>query len=251
MNVGRIFAAVVMVAVSACSPGNAANPGSSGAPPSGRPGETGRVALRFTFDGKQPRAALADASGNGLLGAVLGRNGGKVRWVPGRDGTGHAARFPNLCARPGCRQPTAVIEVEGARQLDPADAPFAFGAAVNVKQRSAGANVLQKGHFADPVQWKLQVDNGYPSCVFHDGRRRAIVRAPTELTPRQWYDLECRKDRGFVAILINGGERARGKTQLGPLTSQAPLYIGAKGAGKSNNDQFHGILDNVFVRLSR
>jgi hypothetical protein len=244
VNVGRIFAAVAMV--------NAADPGASGAPPSGRTGEgtAGRIALRFTFDGEQPRA-LVDASGNGFQGAVVGRNGGKVRWVPGRDGTGHAARFPNLCPRPDCRQPTAVIEVDGARQLDPAGASFAFGAAVNVKQLSAGANVLQKGHFADPVQWKLQVDNGFPSCVIHDGRRRVIVRSPVELAPRQWYDLECRKDRGFVAILVNGSERARGKTQLGPLSSRAPLFIGAKGAGKSNNDQFHGILDNVFVRLSR
>lgn len=252
MNVGRILAAVIVLGVSACSPGTEPSPAPAASSP-GHPAESigGRVVLRFTFDAEKPPATLKDTSGSGYQGTVRTRNGGKVRWVPGRDGSGGAARFPNRCTEPGCTQPTAVIEVAGTGPVDPGGAPFAFGAAVSLRQLAPGANVLQKGRFSDPTQWKLQVDGGYPSCVFNDGRRRAVVRAPIELLPREWYDLECRKGRGYVSVVVNGTERARSDIALGAISSASPLYIGAKGPGETNNDQFHGLVDDVFVRVQR
>lgn len=254
MKVGRLFAAlaVTLVSASACSTGQAKPPAPK--QPPGQPPPKAGATLWFDFDKVAPggrSTSVGDTSGNGYQGEILVANGGAVRWVAGRGGRGRAARFPDECQTPRCAQPTAVLRVTRAQGLNPGDAPFSFGATVNVRQLTQGANVLQKGHFNDPVQWKLQVDKGVPSCVVKDGRRRVIVVAHIELETGQWYNLECQKGDGYVALRVNGRERKRKNVRLGPVSTDAPLHIGAKGAGAYNNDQFHGLLDNIFVRLRR
>lgn len=276
MKVGRIFgiarmagspaatvafvaatALLVATATGCASSGRANGQGSPSPAPAETPAPGGGLLLNFDQQAgqgqqaQQPQVAqVRDASGNGFDGKVIAENGGQVRWVAGKGGTGRAARFPDLCREAGCTQPTAVIRISAARRLNAGPAPFGFGASVNLSELSDGANVMQKGHFTDRVQWKLQVDNGQPSCVLHTGKRRAVVVAPQRLSTGQWYNLECRKNDASIAILVNGAESARKDVRLGSIQNNAPVHIGAKGPGAVNNDQFHGMLDNVFVRVA-
>jgi hypothetical protein len=250
---GIAAAAVLAATATACSQSVHATgrgrPSPSPPPSPGSPPPPG-ADLWFGFDRQAQAGSVSDASGNGYDGEIIAGNGGTVRRVAGTGGAGHAVRFPDLCKELGCTQPTAVIRVDAARRLNPGAAPFGFGAAVKVAALSGGANVLQKGNFADRVQWKLQVDRGKPSCVLHARDRRAVAAAPLRLETGRWYDLECRKRDGYIAIAVNGAERARENVTLGRIRNDAPIYIGAKGPGVVDNDQFHGALDNVFVRVA-
>jgi hypothetical protein len=195
----------------------------------------------------------ADARGRPFLGLVVVSNGGRVEPAPGVDGTGASVSFPSLCAAPtGC--PRAMVEVAPDPALDAGEDVFEYGAAVWLApdQTTTGSNIVQKGRFGTTGgQWKLQVDSltGEPSCVVRSGPDVVVVRSKVSIADSTWHRVVCRRDLGSVTIRVDDSvDRREGPT--GSVTSDEPVRVGSAGVG-DGDDQFHGRIDDVFLRIER
>ena len=193
-----------------------------------------------------------DALGGAYAGLVVTANDGTVEVVAGADGRGDAVAFPEKCdATSGC--PRAMLEVEPDADLDPGSGDFEFGAAVWVApdQTTTGSNIVQRGRFdTEGGLWKLQVDSleGRPSCVVRSGDDQVLVRSTVSVSDSAWHRVVCRRDATGVEIEVDGTvDREDGET--GSVDSEWPLRIGSPGVG-DQDDQFHGRIDDVFLRIA-
>ena len=204
---------------------------------------------RYDFDGRS--AALLDDSGHGHTMRLLTARGGKIR--PVLRGAGYGVQFPARCTGATC--PHAVLQTPHSTELNPGRRTIDWGATVRLarSQTSAGQNVVQKGYSATSSQYKLQIDGraGRPSCVLVDVRKRSIklVRSSVSVADGAWHTVKCHRAGSVFGILVDG--RTRGLIKV-PATlsvlNRHPLRIGGKGV-HADNDQFHGAVDNVFVRI--
>jgi hypothetical protein len=218
--------------------------------PSAHAAVTPNYLVHYTFD--EP-ALLADVSGHGHDLTPVSRHGGTFRTV--RHGNGSALVFPPPCHLDPC--PKIALRAWPATDLNPGTRPIRFGASVRLDpdETTKGENVLQKGYSASGSQWKLQIDGaqGRPSCVFVDDRRKAIHVALSSIgvADGQWHRLECRRARSQVTVLVDRVPRG-GMTIPADLavTNRIPLSLGGKGSF-SNNDQFQGALDDVWVSIGQ
>jgi hypothetical protein len=236
-----------VVVLAACSNDPTPSDGPQGAD------EPGPV-LVMTFDdevsgdGGRAYPASQDTS---VVGRVQTANGATVEAVEGPAGRGTAVQFPAACAAAtGC--PRALIEVADAPELDPGGSDFTYGAAVLLQrdQTAKGSNVVQKGRFGgDGGQWKLQVDtlDGKPSCVVRDGRTVVTVRSPESVSDGQWHDVTCSKEAAALTIAVDG-RPTRESATLGAVENDSPVRVGSPGLGDAD-DQFHGAVDDVFLRI--
>jgi hypothetical protein len=220
------------------------------------PGTAARAAGRgilvawYGFDGS-PAGSVTDESGHGHTLKLITGNGGKVRKV--RHGQGHALRFPAKCSgKAGC--PHAALQSPSSSGLNPGTRPISYGAKVLLSRRqtSKGQNVVQKGYSTTSSQYKLQVDGaaGRASCVLVGARPGIkLITSSVSVADGTWHSVECRRTERALTVLVDNA--VRGSRALDPRLSVAnnePLSVGGKGA-YSDNDQFQGILDDVWVRI--
>jgi hypothetical protein len=209
---------------------------------------------------------VVDQSGSGLDGTVLSANGGTVQSVLEADGD-RILRFPGeTCDKAPC--PQAVISPADSEKLidGGASGTFAFGAEIRLTSPpspGAGMNVVQFGLALDGEdQWKLQVDYGYPSCRWSDGKTTVLLDGATAMPSRMkvdtWYQVRCARlsDALFELRVLDG---ATGKVvtslqdagDLGPITPDGTVHIGGKAINPelvdAETDQYHGDLDQVFI----
>lgn len=193
--------------------------------------------------------------------AIARAGGGDLRRAAGRYG--FSVRTP---VKPGQRA-AVVVRPRGDDVLNPRRRVLRWGADVSLAPRTlrkkGGSNVLQRGLYADPVQYKLQVDNGLPSCRVRGARGAALVKAEEKLEPRTWYRLRCQLRDGELHLRVATAGRPEGrvfttgaKVGLLDFDPAVPLAVGAKvnRAGRvvsRSPEQFHGRLDNVFVAVGR
>jgi hypothetical protein len=222
----------------------------SAAAPAARPVTGWTVVARYGFDGARG-GLITDESGNGHTLKLITGNGGTVSMV--RHGDGRALRFPAKCsAKKRC--PHAALQSPSAGALNPGTRPISYGAKVLLdrSQTSTGQNVVQKGYSTTSSQYKLQVDGvaGRASCVLVGARPGIkLVTSTVTVADGVWHTVECRRTATSLAVLVDGAVRGN-RTIAADLSvaNDRPLSIGAKGA-YSDNDQFQGILDDVWVRI--
>ncbi|MEU4164377.1 LamG-like jellyroll fold domain-containing protein [Actinoplanes sp. NPDC026670] len=209
------------------------------------------MTAHYSFNGRSSR--IVDESGNGHTLRVISYQGGRVRAVA--HGPGTALAFPGKCTQRVC--PHVALQSGYSADLNPGVRDIAFGADVLLApgQTSSGQNVLQKGYSATSSQYKLQIDGtaGHPSCVLVDVVRPVIwmVRSSVTIADGVWHRVRCRRAGTRLEINVDGA--LRGRTMVPAdlnVSNDLPLSIGAKGAYR-DNDQFNGILDNVWVRITR
>lgn len=217
----------------------------------GDPPVVPEMTAHYGFNGRP--TSIVDESGNGHTLRVISYQGGRVRAVA--HGPGTALAFPGKCTRPVC--PHVALQSDDSADLNPGVRDIAFGADVLLApgQTSTGQNVLQKGYSTTSSQYKLQIDGtaGHPSCVLVDVVRPGIrmVRSSVTIADATWHRLRCQRTGVRLEIHVDGV--LRGRTQVPAdlnVSNDLPLSIGAKGAYR-DNDQFNGILDNVWVRITR
>jgi len=227
---------------------------SAGLEPAGE--RAGRVTteFRFNFDNGEslePGTRVRDVSGHKHRGTVVVSGNGDLRRVDGIRGI--AAKFPARCS--GCGR--AIIEVSDERSLRPRAHPFWFGAAVRVTDRQTprrkDPNIVQKGYLnGEGGQWKLELVGARPRCVIAGRRGEVKVLSPQRIDNGAWHNLQCRREGRSVTLRIDGTAVNSGSGRIGRVTTSAPIRIGGKGIGtKSGNDQYHGSLDNVYLRIDR
>lgn len=244
-----VISAVLAGTLVGFAPGAAAAPDPVGAHPA-RTAAAASLVARYGFDGDQS-GPTTDESGNGHTLRVIAGNGGTVRAVPHRSG--QALRFPAKCTGGGkCRH--AALQSPSAANLNPGTRPISFGAMVLLarSQTTKGQNVVQKGYSTTSSQYKLQIDGGAgrASCVLVGARSGIkIVRSSISVADGSWHFLECRRARTSLTVLVDGAVRGnRAISARLSVSNNGPLSLGGKG-GYSDNDQFHGILDDVWVRI--
>jgi hypothetical protein len=204
----------------------------------------------YDFNGRS--GALRDDAGRGHTMRLIAARGGKVR--PVVHGSGQALQFPAKCTGGKC--PTAVLQTGHSADLNPGSRALAYGATVRLarSQTSKGQNVVQKGYSATSSQYKLQIDGaaGHPSCVLVDVRRPVIrmVRSSVTIADGRWHRVRCQRIGTRLEVYVDNVPRGRTAVPSNlNVSNDLPLSIGAKGAYR-DNDQFNGILDNVWVRIS-
>ncbi|GAB2611944.1 hypothetical protein Aab01nite_67480 [Paractinoplanes abujensis] len=204
--------------------------------------------VRYTFDGPSP---LADVSGHGHDLTPVSRNGGTFGTVA-RNG-GKALVFPPPCAQEPC--PRIALRAPTTAQLNPGRRPIRFGASVRLAadQTTKGENVMQKGYSVRGSQYKLQIDGlaGRPSCVLVDDRRPDIHAAISGVgvADDRWHDLECRRRGTRLTILVDDVVRGRATLPADlSVSNHIPFSLGGKGSF-ADNDQFQGMLDDVWVQI--
>lgn len=216
----------------------------TGAAPSAPP------AVHYTFDGPAP---LTDVSGHGHDLSPVSRYGGAFTTVP-HDG-GKALAFPPPCRREPC--PRIALRAATTTELNPGRRPIRYGASVRLApdQTTDGENVMQKGYSVRGSQYKLQIDGvaGRPSCVLVDDRHPRIHAAISSagIADDRWHTLECRRAGPHLSILVDGAVRGRATLPADlSINNRLPFSIGGKGS-YADNDQFQGILDEVWVTIGQ
>ncbi|MEV0805188.1 LamG-like jellyroll fold domain-containing protein [Micromonospora sp. NPDC050200] len=215
--------------------------------------------LRLDFDatptgqvepGPWTSGCFADVATPGDSGCIAVSAPGSISRAtrPSGAGSSPAIAFP--------ASGSAVVQVPDAPNLSPGTQDFTISTLVKVTsgQVTGGANLMQKGVFADTNQWKLQLDNGKPGCRIEGidsqgGNPFVLLTADTSIADQGWKFVQCKR-RGDVLSLVVGTETV--KTSTGAtmdITSTATVNIGAKGPGLTNNDQFRGELDNVIFSI--
>jgi len=215
--------------------------------------------LRLDFDatptgqvepGPWTSGCFADVATAGDSGCIaIGAPGSISRASrPSGSGASPALAFP--------ASGSAVIQVPHAANLNPGSQDFTVSALVKVTsgQLTSGANLMQKGVFADPAQWKLQLDDGKPGCRIAgtgpNGTTSLLLTADASIAEQGWKFVQCKR-RGDVLSLIVGTETVKSATGATmTITNTAKVNIGAKGPGLTNNDQFRGELDNAIFSVN-
>jgi hypothetical protein len=212
------------------------------------------ASLWLSFDDAPGRAGagpFADAGVHGYAGRVESVAGARLTPLAGPAGRGRAVAFPPVCrAETGCGR--VMVVVAHAPGLDPGDADFAFGASVMLEpgQTTTGSNIMQKGRFGTVGgQWKLQVDNedGRPSCVVRGTTDAVTVASPVSIADGRWHRVSCSKDEHGLLIEVDGEGRHKAGT-IGTVRNDFDIRLGSSGL-EEDDDQFHGALDDVILRL--
>jgi hypothetical protein len=218
--------------------------------PSARPATPPPDAVDFTFDGT---GLLDDVSGHGHDLSPVARNGGVLSTV--QHGGGRALVFPPPCRDEPC--PRIALRAPTATDLDPGTRPIRWGASVRLAgdQTTKGENVLQKGYSASGSQYKLQIDGlpGHPSCVMVDDKRPRIhlAKSRVSVADGQWHTLECRRSGRRLVMLVDGVPRGKATVPADlSVRNHIPLSVGGKGSF-TDNDQFQGALDDVWVSIGQ
>ena len=213
----------------------------------------GGTGVRFSFDGGL--AALNQVGPGQLALAVRAAEGGHLTGVP--HGSGTALAFPAPCARYGAADcPRAVLEVLDSGGLSPARRSVRWGASLLLAadQATPGSNVLQKGVSTGGGQYKLQVDGpaGRPSCVLAGSVPDSpiyVVKSTVSVADARWHTVACTRLGPSLTVVVDG--LTAGQVSVPDDLSVAnsdTLRIGGKGTSP-NNDQFSGVLDDVFVDI--
>ena len=260
------LAVLVLVLVAAGSVGPL-----DGRPPSAAAAaRTDRPDLLLDFEAGPPRGRVASSfrnSGSGDAAVTVRRSGaGVVKVVKGRAG-GRAARFP---AYTGSSQGYAAVLATTAASrptVTPGRRSFTFGATFRLDRRSSGKNpdngdnLVQRGSFGGRGQFKLQLDHRVPSCRVKGDSGTLFVRARRAVSPLRWYSVNCRRTPSGVTLRVRSygrGAAVRSTHASGStgniVPGTYPLSIGGKtranGSPEASADQFNGVIDNVFLRLS-
>jgi hypothetical protein len=204
---------------------------------------------------------------------IATRAGGRITLTGGAI-SGHGARLPAF--QDPSVTPGAVVVLRTATAEDPF-APgardFRFGADVALDAISSvdeggdeggddGDNVVQRGHFADQSQYKLQLDHGVPSCRLSGTAGSAQATATASVIRDHWYHLACERVGDHLSLIVEDLE-VRSPTVSYRVTARvgdvspapaSPLSVGGKAADDGSipttrPDQLNASIDNVFFEL--
>ena len=135
-------------------------------------------------------------------------------------GGGHAARFPAYTGTEPSPEALIVAKAKEAGALDPLDQDFRFGASFMLDAESSGSkadngdNLVQRGSFASPGQFKIQIDHEVPSCRILGDEGEVFVKAGMAISPEVWYAVTCQR-AGSRSASASPSTASRGRP--GPL----------------------------------
>jgi len=201
-----------------------------------------------------------------------------VTWGPGqvsaaRSPHGGALGFPAFSAKDPGFAILSVVSTGEDDTMSPADEDFAFGADFSIDRVTTGTpaddgdNLFQRGLYEGSGQYKIQIDNGRPSCRVAGLTGEVIVTAKARVTPGEWFRVRCTRHVNTVTLDV-GTVPDTGPFEWTTTISQSapigtvimpphtPLSVGGKLAEDgtilpASTDQFNGSVDRVLYRVLR
>ena len=266
MRLRAAVAVALLLAVAACGGDEEPGTGKQGAddPPAAK----GALVLDFESGPRagQPVEAVTNAGTDDADVVVADSESARVESVAGPDG-GLAVRFPSYTGAEDAPAAVLVVAGEETGPLSPGDRDFEFGATFVLDPESSGSkvddgdNLVQRGSFSDPGQFKIQLDEGVPSCRVAGDAGEVFVTAEQPVGPGVWYSVSCAREGSQVRLTVTPYDDAQGEPEsfrasgpTGTLTfGTEPLSVGGKvdptGKPVASADQFNGAVDDVFLRI--
>ena len=188
---------------------------------------TGRTVAVWDMNEPAGSAAMLDGGGADLTGAI-GSEVGVGTEVAGARGY----RFPRLEPDTPPTHPQHLVIVPAAAGLDPGTGDFAV--TVRLRTTYQFGNVIQKGQSTVPGgNWKIQIPNGHPQCIFRGSMGTMLASAPGAVNDGGWHTVVCLRDGPGLWLSIDGARVAGRAGHTGRIANTWPLSIG----GKSSCDQ--------------
>jgi len=131
--------------------------------------------------------------------------------------------------------------------LNPGSSEFAVTAVFRVGDLSGlgdTPNIVQKGFFNDPGQWKMQLNHstGAVQCRFKGSSGAMLVTSPvTGVDDGGWHTAVCWRTSSQLGVTVDG-VRTPVSAKVGAISTTRPLRVGGKSLS-ATSDQFVGVLD--------
>lgn len=150
----------------------------------------------------------------------------------------------------GPLDPERLATVDSNEQLNPGGAEFA----VEIRYRTSTSfgNIVQKGQsHTDGGYWKLEHNDGFPTCLFRrDLSDQAAVVGPVRTNDGEWHTIRCERRDSHVRMLVDGQEVDRRTRTVGAIANSFPMTIGGKQSCNQSTvgcDYFSGEIDWVRI----
>jgi hypothetical protein len=216
----RLAPAVTLLLILSLA-GCGSNDDDSPAAPSPTPTPTSPPpALLLDFDSNLEVGLDADSvenAGTGNVDVDVRTSGAaKIEVVKGPDG-GNAVRFPAYTGAPKAPAAVLVAADQSDGTLDPGDSDFTFGASFSLDEKSSGSeadngdNLIQRGTFDSPDQFKLQLDHDVPSCRILGAAGEVFVKAEDPIDPGSWYAVSCKRSASEVTLKVKAYDGGAGQ----------------------------------------
>lgn len=148
----------------------------------------------------------------------------------------------------------SVVRVADRAALDPESGDFEFAARVRLTRGAGNWNIMQKGYWSDPGQWKLSLHSttkGLKLSCRIKGTAGAVhvYSSPGVISVGGgWVTAGCRRVGDRVSVVVDGREVGAATGRTGTVRSSKEVLVGSKGMTASDPDQFLGLLDDVWVK---
>lgn len=148
----------------------------------------------------------------------------------------------------------SVVRVASAASLDPEAGDFEVAVRLRLTRGAGNWNVVQKGFWGDPGQWKLSLHKTSSGLRFScrvKGTSGAVhaYSVPGVVTAGgAWVTAGCKRVGDRVSVIVDGREVGAAAGPIGTVRSAQDLLIASKGLTASDPDQFLGLVDAVSVR---
>ena len=79
-----------------------------------------------------------------------------------------------------------------------------------------------------------------------------IVRSDRRVDDATWHTLQCRRQDGTISVIVDGTVDASKTAATGGLSHNARSGLAPRTSARpEDNDQFHGRIDGVFLKIDR
>jgi hypothetical protein len=168
----------------------------------------------------------------------------------------------------------AVLRMRGTGPddvLSPDERDFTFGADFSLDATSSGTsadngdNLIQRGLFEGPGQYKIQVDHGKLSCRVSGLEGDVLTRIEERVEPGTWYRARCTRRGDTVTLMmaellpdfeLGEWSLASDTGSIGAVVMprHTPMSVGGKLATDGSifpgsTDQLNGVVDRIMYRL--
>lgn len=221
--------------------------------------------LVLTFD--QSPMPVNEGTANTRV-VKVSANGGDILSAKAEFGE-NAIRLPFYSPELNAARAMIVVTEVSGDSLNPLEGDFKFGADFSLDPTSSGSsrdngdNLIQRGLYEDPSQFKLELDARRPTCRVKGSKGEVVVRSSVPVDPAAWYRVYCerRGDQITLGLLKLADEvdwirqTKEGVTGALDFADSIPISIGGKvdasGRPSPSADQFNGLIDQVVVDIAR
>ena len=183
---------------------------------------TGVTAL-YEMNEAPGSTVMVDSSGNGNNGTV---NPSGVQTGGVYDGsTGYNWPFRSPTEPPA--SPERIVQVPDNIALEPGSDDFT----VEIRMRFTDkfGNIAQKGQAQTAGgQWKIQMPQGIPSCLFKGSAGQVATGAQTAMDDGAWHTLTCVLTPAGVSMYVDGVFRSKKNGTTGTINNNFPMTVGGK-----------------------